>query len=598
MQNPFQGQPQQAIAPGLKQDSSLGNLAAQLLLAKKAKDSGNKFEHAAQLLKLNHSLQQQKLDDEKARFAQTQKYEAEILKRETEIAKLKNPQELMKEYLSAVNAGDKQKMLALAGVMQHANPELIKWFMAQGDDYLKSVLAGADETIQQQEWAKKNRPDIDALTEEQVTRQKDIFGQELSPFQRALQARRGGANTDPSAAANIDTGQQPDANTQAQIESDESIASEKSIPKEQHLAEFMRKNGHLFGFTEEEIKEGAERILSGESEITPLDFIDAVDNFQKPEGMSDADFLKWKNEKKAEILGASDPAKSATRATNLAEFERMVRKYPARGAMNKALHAMNLAFGPTQAHQLAVILDNIADGISWQNQTEEGKDNIAGTMKRQIDSDPPGGESGRRVLEARNEFLVQLPAIIELMKEYESKTDENGKPRKLGNALRLTDAEVRLATTRSKDPDLDKIRTALQDMTSNILLFKSGAAVTEQEFQRQLDISPAYGIGFEFSLARTEGLLESARRGMKRFYTDSIGDEIGERIVEKYIDPKVQSINQERQERDEIGKLSDEDRKILNSLTPQEQAIFDDLRANKDTVQDALDFIKGKRNAN
>ena len=587
MQNPFGGQPQQAIAPALKQDPALGKLAAQLLLAKKAKDSGNKFEHAAQLLKLNHNLQQQKLDDEKARFAQTQKYEAEILKRETEIAKLKNPQELMKEYLSAVNAGDKQKMLALAGVMQHGNPELIKWFMAQGDDYLKSVLAGADETIQQQEWLQQNREETDALTEEQVARGKDIFGQELSPFQRALQARRGGANTDPSAAANIDTGQQPDANTQAQIESDESIASEKSIPKEQHLAEFMRKNGQLFGFTEEEIKQGAERILSGESEITPLDFIEAIDNFQQPENMSADEFLQWKNQKKAEALGASGP--KSERNTNLAEYERIVRSYPAKGVISTSIQAMNIAFGPTKTHQLAALLDNAAGGKPWTEQTEEGKDYLANFMKRQVDADPPGGEAGVRILENRKELLTELPPILEMMRAYERKYGKGS----LNNALRWEDKVVTVVNQRSTNPDLEKIKTSIQNMTANSLLFKSGAAVTEQEFGREVKIQPGL-VDFDFSLARAEASVEAIERGMRRFYTDSLGATLGDRIIGQHVSPTVKHVNNMRLE----NKLSDADRAILESLTGDDRVGYDNLLKIGNTPKEAIDYIKENRNAN
>ena len=272
----------------------------------------------------------------------------------------------------------------------------------------------------------------------------------------------------------------------------------------------------------------------------------------------------------------------------------MVRKYPPGGAMSNALQAINLSFGPTQAHQLTVLLDNLVGGVAWDNQTEAQKDNVAESMKRQADADPPGGESGVRVLETRKEFLSELPVIVNLMRDYEAKHGQGS----LGNSLRLTDKGTRIITTRSGDADLEKIRATLQEITSNALLFKSGAAVTEQEFQRQIDVSPNIGVGFDFSLARTEALLEAAERGLTRFYTDSLGDEIGGRIVTKYITPIVQGIRDIRTETDFFKGLSDDDRKVIDNLNPAEKAFVNDAIEQGYTQKQVLDLLKKKRVTN
>ena len=135
--------------------------------------------------------------------------------------------------------------------------------------------------------------------------------------------------------------------------------------------------------------------------------------------VSDDEWLQRQNKRKAAVLGAVES--KAQRTTNSAEFERIVRKYPASGAMSDAFHAISTSYTGTQAHNLTVLLDNMVGGTPWADQNEEQKDTVADTMKRQVDAKPPGGEAGVRVLEARKEIITQMPGIIQMMRDYEAK---------------------------------------------------------------------------------------------------------------------------------------------------------------------------------
>ena len=589
MQNPFnRALAQTSVGPALEKEQSVGNIAAQFIAARKAKKSGNSIEHAKQVMLLEQALQLEKIENAKKSLQEAHRNQ---MKEQELVSKLDSKlaiEKMQEEIIGYLDAGDHQKALNRMALLKDKNPVAYQWIATHGDPALRAALVGADPSIQQQRELKGDRQYYDDLTPQQVVRGKNVFGQALNPFERAIQANRAGANVDENQAARVDLGLLADANT---IEANKPDPVEpQDRPKEQLLSQYFMQNFGNFGFNEAEAFQVNKQILLGG--LNELDLIEEIDSLPKPDSMSEDEWLKWKNQRKAEIFGASGP--SAERKTNAAEFERMVRKYPPGGAMSNALQAINLSFGPTQAHQLTVLLDNLVGGVAWDNQTEAQKDNVAESMKRQADADPPGGESGVRVLETRKEFLSELPVIVNLMRDYEAKHGQGS----LGNSLRLTDKGTRIITTRSGDADLEKIRATLQEITSNALLFKSGAAVTEQEFQRQIDVSPNIGVGFDFSLARTEALLEAAERGLTRFYTDSLGDEIGGRIVTKYITPIVQGIRDIRTETDFFKGLSDDDRKVIDNLNPAEKAFVNDAIEQGYTQKQVLDLLKKKRVTN
>ena len=584
MLQPFGSQAQRSIAPGFKQEPPIAKLTEQLLLAKKAKDSGDKVKHAAELAKFDYMLKAQDLEHKRASLEQAQKSDAKIRELVSQENSREFAQGLIQQYLDLMESGKTKEAVGLLAIIKDANPQIAAMLEARGNPLHESAQHGVSDDVQGNIYFDMNKEALNAESIPERIRRKEVTGQDLLESEKILRTNELGGDVDPTAAGRVRAGLQADANTTAQIESDEKIAETRAVPKEQRLSKYVMQNYEDLGFTKAEAFQLNNQILKGG--VDELDFIKHIHMMQQPEDKSDSEWLNQKNQWIAEILGASGPG--AGRTTDTAELERMIRRYPKAGVISDSMHSLSSSRGPTQARDLMVHLDHLAGGIGWDDQPEPIKDKIVERAKREIDKDPPGGEAGVRVLAARKELITELPAILEKMRAYERKYGAGS----LNNALRWQDKVVRIATTASSNPELEEIRTLIHNMTSNSLLFKSGAAVTEQEYGREIQVQPAIGVDLDFSLARAEAALSAGARGLTTYYTEALGPVIGGRIIEKYVTPAVKKVQTMRSEEIFYKGVNNKDRQWLENATGTDRTFIDDARANNYSAKQILEDIR------
>ena len=452
MPSPFRSSATQAVQGGrLKEDASLGRLAASLIAARQAKNDGDRITHAGHLVKFDYALKKERLDAQKKRLDQAEKHHSEIQKLMSQLSTAEDAKAITDQYLAFIEAGELDKAVNLLAIMKDANPDIARLLEARSDPLLQAGEFRVADDVQEQIFSRENREYADGLTPDQVIRDKDMFGRDLSPFQRARQAQQAGADVDPSAAARIDVGQQA----------------------------------------------SADAIVKAEAS-------------QQPQ-----------------------------RTTDTAAYEAILQKYPAGGAMNQAFNAISKIYSPSQANRVASGLDRIAGGVAWENQPDEKKIQIADDMKQLVDIEAPGGESIRKVVQAREELQREIPYILDLMEAWQKKNPDDN----LGRWLQIQETGMVRLQGRPTDPDIDAIFTATQDMIANVLLIRSGATVTDAERQIMNAMVPTIGVPLNYSLARGGELLKAGRRAAENFYGKILGQEITTPIISKYYTPEIEKID-------------------------------------------------------
>ena len=213
MQNPFGTQAQQSVAPALKEDKALGSSAAQLIVAKKAKDSGDATAHANALVNFNYALKQQKLDDDKARLQQAQKHDQEIRKLTAQLTTAEDASALTDLYLDKIKSGDKDTALAILAIMKDSNPQIAAMLEAKGNPLHEAAQHGVVASVQDNIYHDQNQEALNAETPDEIIRRKETTGQVLTPIEEAQIANRAGINVDENAAARVQLGIMAEANT-------------------------------------------------------------------------------------------------------------------------------------------------------------------------------------------------------------------------------------------------------------------------------------------------------------------------------------------------------------------------------------------------
>ena len=524
MQNPFRNQARSSTQEASKQDPALGQLASHLILAEKHQKSGNSAEHINALVNFNFALKQQKLDDEKARLKQEQKADLDLRKVLNENQSLTTANKLIENYLERVKAGDTKGAVAILAAMKDSQPQIAAMLEARGNPLHEAAQHGVEGDVQHDIYVDQNKEALNKQSTDEVITRKQVTGKELTPYEKAIQAQIGGEDIDAGAAARVDAGLQADANTMQQ-----------TIPEEQLLSQYFMQNFGAFGFSEEEAEQVNRAILLGE--VTKDELAAEIDTLVKPDGMADAQWIEWKNQKKAEILGA-EGLPSAARTTDTAAYEAMVDKYNPNDPMITAFGAIAKIYPASQANRVAKALDRIAGGKNWVDQTPEKQEQIALDMKQTVDIEGPGGESVRKVMQARELLQRDVPYLVGLLDAYAKKHGVDA----LGRDLQIVDGAVKFVTGAVRTPELDAIFTSTQDIIANVLLIRSGATVTDAERQVMNAMMPVATVPLPHALARAGELLKAGQRAAEAYYGKILGPTMTAPIIAKYYTPEVDKL--------------------------------------------------------
>ena len=250
----------------------------------------------------------------------------------------------------------------------------------------------------------------------------------------------------------------------------------------------------------------------------------------------------------------------------------MVRRYPANDALGEAISTIAVAFKGPQANRVLTVLDNQAQGLSWAEQSDQNKSNIANRMMKTIDNAGTGSAEVTRVFASRKEVLLHLPPLLELMQKYEQKHG----PGTLGRVLSLRNTGAKLLTGYPRDADLSEIFTLSENIVGDVLVYKSGAGVTDAERAAMRALIPGPDKPWEWNVANGLALLEVGMRGARDFYEGYLGKDMSDVIMQEHFTADVTDLKRERMRIN----LSDEDKAYIESQAAQGTS-----------RQDTLDFL-------
>lgn len=592
MQNAFGTQAQKSIQPALQQDKSLGTLSAQLILAKKAKDSGNKMEYAKNMIQFDYMLKQQKLDDQKAHLTKDQKQFEERQKLNAKLLELGDEKELISKYLENVKKGDTKSAIAYLALIDGANPQMAKYLGAIGNKLYEQAEHGVSEDVQKNTYYDQNKEDLNNETIQETIRRKEITGQDLLDSEDVLKTNELGGNIDPTEAGEVKFGLRPDANTMAQIKSDEAIAREKGIPKEQHLVNFVNENYEALGLTKDRAVQLNKQILQGE--VNELDLIEQIHLLEKPPDVTELEWLKTQNESIRNIVGAVN--KSA-RATDTAEAQRIVRSYPSDGPIQSVFRFIQDSFSEgIQDRQIASI-DHLMQGKSWEEVSATTRKTVAQTARNKVDAKPPN-KAYADAFEARRYLQENVPNLIRLMIDYEKKYPNEP----LGVKVRWYNKAWQAFTDRSGNKEQEEIRSAVALIVKDAVKLASGAAASDSERAAVANTLPSADIELKFSIARAKALLDALPDGARRNYSKLLHPKIAEQIVKDSFTQPQQEIN----DIIFIRNLSEQDKAIMNNLTDAQLKWVDTMmkqgkaegEAPETTRRKIIEIIKEESSAN
>ena len=189
----------------------------------------------------------------------------------------------------------------------------------------------------------------------------------------------------------------------------------------------------------------------------------------------------------------------------------------------------------TDREVYASTIDRIIQGRSFDELTDEEKNEVARININQIKNNTPGGDIAKRNIQAYNLLLAQLPSILDEAKVLA----EQGK---LG---RLQQGKEGIARWFGgvDEPDVARLRVRINDVLNAFIALRSGAQVTEKERSMYQSIMANIGFGYEGNKAAIDGLLTNVIGSMANTYAEGMGIEWGEHAARYDLSKNKKSIS-------------------------------------------------------
>ena len=204
--------------------------------------------------------------------------------------------------------------------------------------------------------------------------------------------------------------------------------------------------------------------------------------------------------------------------------------FPVDDPTSSALNKINLSFPKAQAERMIAYIAKLTEGKPFNELPAAIKSAAAEEFKAAVEIKGVGGESVKKVMQARELLNQELPPLLNMMEDYE---DRYGKG-SLGFAIKMKDGVLSRVSGRPTNPELDAIFTATQDVIANILLIRSGASVTENERRLTEAMLPTATVPLNFSRARATALLNANKRAANTFYRNTINESYSNVILDDY----------------------------------------------------------------
>ena len=218
-------------------------------------------------------------------------------------------------------------------------------------------------------------------------------------------------------------------------------------------------------------------------------------------------------ELKQRIAAGADPSTKTDSGSLINRLE----KYPAFGANRQALDRLTTLAGKDKGQKIGASLDSMLAGRMFQDIPDDQKQIIASTMAYIALADPPGGDITKRFNFAQNLLKGNIPQILE---KY------NAVKGKLGKLKQVQEGVYRF-TGQTTDPDVAVFQAALERLVSDYVVLRSGAQITDREFERYLSTLPSVGNESEVNDAMMNAMVSSLDTYFTQYFNSALGEQWG-----------------------------------------------------------------------
>ena len=169
---------------------------------------------------------------------------------------------------------------------------------------------------------------------------------------------------------------------------------------------------------------------------------------------------------------------------------------------------------------------NITGGAGWEALANTQKSAVADLYAQAVETGKQaGGEIAQREAVAMQLLRRELPAISKALEDLEGVEIGTGK------ALQLTEGFFRIAGGTTVDPKVSAAVTVINNLTNAFIALRSGAAVTEDEYQRYRNLLGDIGKTRENNIAIIDQLTAISDRAVGAYYDKKLDRSVVDTIL-------------------------------------------------------------------
>lgn len=219
---------------------------------------------------------------------------------------------------------------------------------------------------------------------------------------------------------------------------------------------------------------------------------------------------------KQRIVAGNPPSTGSSR-TDANDLLNRLQKYPAFGANRTALDRITALMPKDKGQKVGASLDAMLQGRTFDQIPDDQKGIIASSMGYIALADPPGGDITKRFNFAQNLLKGNIPNLIEKYNKVRGK---------LGRMTQTKEGIYRFLG-QTADPDVAAFQATLERLVSDYVVLRSGATITDREFQRYLSTLPGIGQNAEVNDQMMSAMIESLNVYFSGYFNNALGEQWG-----------------------------------------------------------------------
>lgn len=273
-----------------------------------------------------------------------------------------------------------------------------------------------------------------------------------------------------------------------------------------------------FGVPREDTREGLRRQINPPEEDTRTDeekVFDAFYQAYRDGKITEEQFNKFMEG----YMGYRDPSISASKLPESGKIREIVEQYEAFTPNRELIDNLYVMAPKTQGEKLVTSINAMLQGRTYEEMSEEDREKTAKQAARYAIRVKGGGEIEQREKFARLIMRQSLPNVVQKYNKVRGK---------LGRLTQGAEGVFKFVGGTTSDPDVAIFQATMIELTNAYVALRSGAAVTDREYQRYKDNLPGIDKEEAFNDALLISMIDSLDSYFNSMYKDNMGDTWGQ----------------------------------------------------------------------